>query len=143
MKEAAADAGARPEHRHWWVLVPVLLGLAVLAAAAETGFPFDQELLLDTAPLPDSKRVPSLEVSEDGAAAIDLWCASGAGRVELDGPAINIVPQSMQPATCPPERAQLDAGLLSALTQITTWRRDGDMLVLIGPQELRYRLSTH
>jgi heat shock protein HslJ len=114
-----------------------------LAAAAETGFPFDQELLLDTAPLPDSKRVPSLEVSEDGAAAIDLWCASGAGRVEVDGPAINIVPHSMEPAVCPPERAQLDAGMLSALTQITTWRREGDTLVLIGPQELRYRPSSH
>jgi heat shock protein HslJ len=138
------NCGAAPKKaRHWWLLVPTLLGAAVLAAAAETGFPFDQELLLDTAPMPGSKRVPSLEVSETGAAAIDLWCASGAGRVTLDGDSISIAPAPMEPAQCPPERLQLDADMLSALTQITTWKRDGDSVVLIGPQVLRYRLSTH
>jgi hypothetical protein len=33
--------------------------------------------------------------------------------------------------------------MLSALTQITTWRREGDAVVLIGPQVLRYRVSSH
>jgi heat shock protein HslJ len=137
------DGAAAQARGRWWLLVPALLAIAVLAAAAETGFPFDQELLLDTAPLPDSKRVPSLEVGEDGAAVIDLWCASGQGRVTVDGPSISIVPHAMEPAVCPPERSQLDAGMLSALTQITTWRREGDAVVLIGPQVLRYRVSSH
>jgi hypothetical protein len=49
----------------------------------------------------------------------------------------------MQQPVCPPERIERDAGMLSALTQITTWRREGDSVVLIGPQVLRYRMSTN
>jgi hypothetical protein len=127
----------------WWLAIPILIGAAAVAFAAEYEFPFDQELLLDTAPMHGSKRVPSIEVSSDGAAAIDLWCASGNGRVQLNGPSISIIPHSMAPAPCPPERSQRDADMLSALTQITTWRREGDSVVLIGPQVLRYRMSTN
>jgi heat shock protein HslJ len=129
--------------RSLWVVVPVLFGIAAAAVAAEMNFPFDQELLLDTAPMRGSKRVPSIEVRSNGVAAIDLWCATGQGSVRLEGTSISIVPYSMQQPTCPPERMQRDAGMLSALTQITTWRREGDSVVLIGPQVLRYRMSTN
>ena len=134
--------------RSVWLVVPALLGAVAVAIAAEYEFPFDQELLLDTAPMHGSKRVPAIEVSSDGAAAIDLWCATGVGRVQFDGPAISIVPHrlqpdSFQPAACAPERMQRDVEMLSVLTQVTTWRREGDSVVLIGPQILRYRLSTH
>jgi heat shock protein HslJ len=116
---------------------------AVAAVAAEHAFPFEQELLLDTAPMRGSNRVPGIEVLNNGWATIDLWCASGRGRVQVDGAAISIVPQSMTPAACPPERSQRDADFLAVLTQVTTWRLEGDTLVLIGPQTLRYRVSSH
>jgi len=63
--------------------------------------------------------------------------------VQVDGPAISIVPHSMAAPGCPTDRLELDAAMLSVLTQVTTWRREGDAVVLIGPQTLRYRLSSH
>jgi hypothetical protein len=137
------EVGTPSRRRRRWALVLFAVVGAAAAFAAERNFPFDQELLLDTAPPNDSNRVPSIEVLSNGSAIIDLWCASGQGRVHVEGPAISIVPYSMAPISCPPERAQRDVDILSALTQITTWRREGDALVLIGPQTLRYRVSSH
>jgi hypothetical protein len=142
-------AAPRSRGRTWLLALAAVVGLAA-AVAAEGGFPFEQELLLDTAPLGGSNRVPSLEVLSNGSAMIDLWCASGRGQIRVQGPAISIVPHSMAPvppallpAPCPPDRMQRDVDMLSALTQMTTWRREGDAVVLIGPQTLRYRLSAH
>jgi hypothetical protein len=45
--------------------------------AAQAGFPFEHEMLLDVRPLPRSRRVPILEIFADGRAQIDLWCRSG------------------------------------------------------------------
>jgi hypothetical protein len=129
--------------RRFWFLAALAVFGAAAAVATERLFPFDQELLLDTAPMRGSKRIPSLEVLSNGAAIIDLWCASVRGRVRVDGPAISIVPHSADPGSCPPERLQQDADMLSVLTQVTTWRREGDAVVLIGPQVLRYRVSAH
>ena len=128
--------------RSWFLAVLAVVGAAA-AVAAERSFPFDQELLLDTAPMRGSKRIPGIEVQSNGWATIDLWCASGRGRVRIDGEAIRIVPHRIDRATCPPERLQRDADMLSVLTQVTTWRREGDAVVLIGPQTLRYRPSSH
>jgi len=66
------------------------------------GFPFDQELLLDAAPMPPAKRVPILNVSPDGNATIDLWCRT----VSLD---------RAEPFTRPP-RAEPRGANGSALT---------------------------
>jgi hypothetical protein len=132
-----------PFGRRSWVLAVLAVVGAAAAIAAERSFPFDQELLLDTAPMRGSKRIPSIEVLSNGLAMIDLWCASARGRVRVEGPAISIVPHSVAPAPCPPDRLQHDADMLSVLTQVTTWRREGDAVVLIGPQTLRYRLSSH
>jgi hypothetical protein len=54
------------------------LGLATVAPAARASseFPFGKELFLDARPMKGSKRIPILEVAENGAAAIDLWCNS-------------------------------------------------------------------
>jgi hypothetical protein len=129
--------------RRWGYLAALVIAGTVAAWAVENNFPFDQELLLETAPMRGSKRVPGIEVESSGWATIDLWCASGRGRVRIEGPAISIVPHSMAQASCPAERLQRDADMLSVLTQVTTWRREGDTVVLIGPQTLRYRVSSH
>jgi heat shock protein HslJ len=115
--------------------------LATAAAAAE--FPFEHELLLDAKPLPGSKRVPMLEILREGRATIDLWCKSGDGRVEVSGDTIKITIEAMKLESCTPERMERDDALAAALAAVTQWRMEVDVLVLIGPTELRYALSSH
>jgi heat shock protein HslJ len=124
-------------------------GLAVIAVmfvsslgfAAE--FPFDRELLLEAKPLSGSKRVPMLEITRDGRAVIDLWCRSGEGRVKLEDDTIEFTLGAMREEGCTPERTQRDEAMVAALEKVANWRIEDDVLVLIGPTELRYTLSSH
>ena len=111
------------------------------ALAAE--FPFEREMLLVAKPLPGVKRVPILEILRNGRAIIDLWCKSGDGRVEVEGDSIKFTLGTMREDGCTPERLQRDEVMAVALEQVTQWRAEGDVLVLIGPTELRYQLSSH
>ena len=113
--------------------------------AVETEFPFERELLLEIDPLPGSRQVPSLEVEKNGSAEIDLWCARAHAQVAVSGQtiAITIVPGAAQTRPCTPDQARGDDDLLAALTQATRWQREDDLLILVGPQTLRFRLSTH
>ena len=52
------------------------LGLFGFARAADNAFPFGTELMLDVEPLYGSKRIPMIEIEDNGAAAIGLWCSS-------------------------------------------------------------------
>ena len=115
--------------------------LATTAFAAE--FPFERELILEAKPLPGSKRVPMLEVLREGRAMIDLWCKSGDGRIEVSGDTIKITIEAMRAERCTPERSERDDALAAALEKVTGWRLEDDVLVLIGPSELRYTLSSH
>jgi heat shock protein HslJ len=115
----------------------------VNAGLAQRGFPFDQEMLLDSRPLPGSRRVPMLEIAAGGRAEIDLWCHNGPGRAEVTGTSIKLTLGAMREEACTPERAQRDEDLATALAQVTQWRMERDVLVLAGGTELRYRLSTH
>jgi heat shock protein HslJ len=124
---------------------------AVVSAAAAGEFPFDQDLLLDTAPMPPVKRVPVLEVASDGSATIFLWCQTVRGRVQLSDSAIRIepgplpdgLPRYMSDGQCTPERMQADLATLAALTQVTGWRRQGQALVLLGLTTLKFWPSDH
>jgi heat shock protein HslJ len=111
------------------------------ALAAE--FPFERELLLDAKPLPGSKRVPMLEITRDGRAVIDLWCRSGEGRVKIEDDRIELTLGAMREEGCTPERTQRDEALGAALGRIVNWSVEDDVLVLSGPTELRYTLSSH
>ena len=44
---------------------------------------------------------------------------------------------------CPPARAQADDDLLAALGEVSTWKRQGDAITLIGPRTLRFHLNTN
>jgi hypothetical protein len=114
-----------------------------IAAAAETAFPFDRELMLDAAPMPGSKRIPILEIDADGAASIDLWCVSLHGQADVGADTISIAPGPAQPTQCTPSRQSGDDNLLAALAQVTNWRRHGDVIELIGATTLRFRLMTN
>ena len=115
------------------------------AVASDRAFPFDRELMLETAPLPGSKRVPVIEIDANGAASIDLWCASLRGQANVAADTISIVPGPVQPAplSCTPDRQSGDENLLAALAQMTNWRRVGEMIELRGATTLRFRLMTN
>jgi hypothetical protein len=128
--------------------------LSVLAAAAlvplsrgtaNEQFPFDTELMLDAAPMHGSKRVPLLQIDDSGSASIDLWCTSARAQATVNDNAITIVPGDVQPAQtqCEPDREAGDTNLLAALSQVTNWRRIGDVIELSGPTKLRFRLMTN
>ncbi len=126
------------------VLIAVLLlGPFGLARAADSAFPFGTELMLDVEPLYGSKRIPMLQIEDDGTASIDLWCASVRASATVGENSITIVTEPAEPAQCTPERQSGDQTLLAALSQVTNWRRDGDVIELIGPTTLRFRAMTN
>jgi heat shock protein HslJ len=131
---------------HWcrMLLFTVAMGLAGMAsAAAQKAFPFGAELRLDAKPLKGSKRVPWLQFSEDGSVDIDLWCVRGRGRAMVVDKTLTIVPVSMRDDQCPQDRLKLDEEFLEKLTQVTGWRWEGFILVLDGPQPLRWRPASN
>jgi hypothetical protein len=125
------------------LVAAALLGLLGLARAADSTFPFGTELMLDVEPLYGSKRIPMIEIQDDGTAAIDLWCASVHAAATVGENSITIVAEPAEPAQCTPERQSGDETLLAALSQVTNWRRDGDIIELIGPTTLRFRAMTN
>jgi heat shock protein HslJ len=126
-----------------WLAFLLLASSFWPATASEQSFPFGSELMLDTAPMRGSKRVPMLEIEEDGAAAIDLWCARLRGQVTVDDASITIVPVVTPQARCDPDSEARDATLLAMLAQATAWRRNGDIVELLGATTLRFRLPTN
>jgi META domain-containing protein len=123
--------------------VCMLLAAALAPARASDVFPFGRELILDAAPMRGSKRVPILEIGENGAASINLWCASARGQANVGADSITIVTEPVEPAQCAPERQSRDESLLSALTQVTNWRRRGEVIEFLGTTTLRFRLLTN
>src|ERR1700722_13216418 len=85
-------------------LAVLLFATAFLPAQASESFPFGSELMLDSAPMRGSKRVPMLEIDENGAASIDLWCASARAQATVGDDTISIVPGDVAAASCEPER---------------------------------------
>ena len=124
----------------------ILLALAGLSPATHASgqdFPYDKELRFDANPARGSKRVPGLQISEKGAVEIDLWCVSGKAHAVIIEKQITIVPISMQDNQCPADRLRMDEELLSKLTQVTAWRWEGQLLVLVGPELLRFRPTSN
>jgi META domain len=121
----------------------VALGSVWPAIASDGAFPFGHELMLDAAPMRGSKRIPIIEIAENGAASIQLWCASVRGQANVNADSIIIVAGDAQPAQCAPERLSGDASLLAALAQVTNWRRSGDVVEFLGATTLRFRLMTN
>ena len=132
-------------------LAAILLLLTCGTGVPAEPFPFDQELLLDAAPMRPGKRMPVLTVEPNGNGRIDLWCRTVSARVEISDAAIKIepgplpegLPEMMSAGQCTPERMQADDELLGALIQVTDWRLQGDGIVLEGPKTLKFRPSDH
>ena len=125
------------------LVVLVLLAVSLSPAAAGDTFPFGSTLMLDAAPMRGSKRIPMIEIAEDGAASIDLWCASATAKTIVTDDSITIAPWNWFNVQCEPERAARDAELLAALAGVTKWRRNGDVVEFLGAASLRFRLMTN
>ncbi|MBV9564478.1 MAG: META domain-containing protein [Bradyrhizobium sp.] len=112
-------------------------------AKAEDGFPFGMEMTLDGPPQPGSKRIPDLDISDNGTVVLELWCKGGKGQFSVAGNTVIFVPGPMQDRSCPPARAQADDELLAALSEATTWRRQGDAVTFGGARTLRFHINTN
>src|SRR5580704_6075685 len=125
-----------------------LASLAILAGvaagiAADRGFPYDGVLLLEAKPMKGSKRVPILQIESKGEASIDLWCNTVPAQLIVVDDTITIILGAPTEKQCDPDRMQADQGLMAALQQVATWRRQDDLLTLQGEQTLRFHLSTN
>jgi hypothetical protein len=123
----------------------VLLASTSMAAysQAETGFPFGMEMTMDVLPQPGSKRVPDLDIADNGEVILELWCKGGKGQFSVAGNTVIFVAGQMEDRPCPPAKAQADDELIAALAAATNWKRQGDAVTFIGPQTLRFHLNTN
>jgi heat shock protein HslJ len=124
--------------------VAFVFAMTVLQAAhAEDGFPFGFEMTLDAARQPGSKRLPNLEIGDNGEVVLELWCKGGKGQFSVAGNTVVFVAASLEDRACPPARAQADDELVAALSEATTWKRQGDLVSFVGTKSLRFRINTN
>jgi META domain len=128
------------------VAVSLVLLTAVLnigPALADDGFPFGMAMTMDVARQPGSKRLPNVEIGDNGEAVLELWCKGGTGQFSVAGNTVIFVAGPLEDRACPPARAQADDDLVAALSEATNWRRQGDFVSFIGARTLRFRLDTN
>ena len=106
-------------------------------------FPFGSELVLDVNPMRGSKKIPVLDIGQNGLAEIDLWCNNVKAQLVVAANTITIITGEMSSRQCPPERARADDDLLMALNQATNWRMEDSALVLTGGKTLRFLRQTN
>ena len=126
--------------------VAVFLSIAVLSARpaqAQDEFPFGFEITLDAARQPGSKRLPTLDIGDNGEAVLELWCKGGKGQFSVAGNTVIFVAGPLQDRSCPPARAQADDDLVAALSEAGNWKRQGDLVSFIGAKTLRFRINTN
>jgi hypothetical protein len=125
------------------VLILAVAAFHAVPALADEGFPFGFEMTLDAARQPGSKRVPTLEIGDNGEATLELWCKVGKGQFSVAGNTVIFVAGPLEDRACPPAKAQADDDLVAALSEAATWTRQGDIISFIGTRPLRFRLLTN
>ena len=110
-------------------------------ARAESAFPFGMEMTLIASPQPGSKRIPDLDIGDNGEVVLELWCKGGKGQFSVAGNTVIFVAGQIQDRSCPPAKAQADDDLVAALSSVETWKRQGEVLTLVGPKPLRFRMN--
>ena len=127
-------------------VTPVVLIACVLhfsPALANDGFPFGSEMTLDADRQRGSKRIPNLEIGDNGEVILELWCKGGKGQFSVAGNTVVFVAGAMENRPCPPDRAQADDDLIAALADAGTWKRQGDFVAFVGARTLRFRINTN
>jgi hypothetical protein len=133
------------------ITIPGQLGAALVLvtalhaapAQADDGFPFGLEMTLDAARQPGSKRLPSLEIGDNGEVVLELWCKGGQGQFSVAGNTVIFVAGPLEDRACPAARAQADDDLVASLREAATWKRQGDFVSFIGAKSLRFRINTN
>ncbi len=124
--------------------VAILVAVSAAAPArADEGFPFGFEMTLDAARQPGSKRLPTLEIGDNGETTVELWCKGGTGQFSVAGNTVIFAAGPLQDRACPAARAQADDDLIAALSQVATWQRRGDIVSFMGGRTLRFRINTN
>jgi heat shock protein HslJ len=129
-----------------WIAAALVLAAAAsiaVPAGADEGFPFGFEMTLDAARQPGSKRLPTLEIGDNGEATLELWCKDGKGQFSVAGNTVIFVAGPLQERACAPLQAQADDELLGVLSEAATWKRQGDSVSFIGTRSLRFRINTN
>jgi heat shock protein HslJ len=116
---------------------------ATIAAHAEEEFPFGFEMTMEVAPQPGTKRMPTLEIGDNGEATLDLWCKHGKGQFSVAGNTVIFMPGAMEDRGCTPDRAAVDDDTIAALGQAATWKRQGDLVTFVGTRPVRFRINTN
>ena len=119
------------------------LGGMVAADAAERGFPYNSELIMDAKPMRGSKRVPMLVIGAKGETKIEGWCNNVEAQLVVAADTLTILTGASSEQQCPADRMRADEELMAVLMEITHWRRDGDVLTLRGTKTLRFRSMTN
>jgi hypothetical protein len=134
------------DSRRWPLLILVVaaaLGCSIALPVRAEDFPFGMGLTLDAPPMRGSKRVPLIDIGNNGEVKLDLWCKSATGQLSVAGDSVVFVPGSVQDNGCPADRAAADDNLIAALSEATGWKRQGDWLTFTGPHPLRFQLLTN
>jgi heat shock protein HslJ len=124
-------------------LLLITAALDSTPARADDGFPFEMQMQLDVNRMPGSKRIPNLDIGEAGEVVFELWCKGGKGQFSVAGNTVIFVARAMENRSCPPDRAQADDELIAALTDVSTWKRQDDLVVFVGTKTLRFRINTN
>jgi hypothetical protein len=124
-------------------LVLVASAVQMAQAQADDGFPFGLEMTLDAARQPGSKRLPSLDIGDNGEVILELWCKGGKGQFSVAGNTVIFVAGPFEDRVCPPARAQADDELVAGLSEAATWKRQGDFVSFTGTKTLRFRINTN
>lgn len=122
-------------------IAAAMVALTSGAAQAADGFPFGTEMTLEALPLPGSKRVPNIEIGDNGEVVLELWCKAAKGQFSVAGNTVIFVPAQVQDRSCPPVKAQADDELVAALADAATWKRQGEIVTFVGTKQLRFRIN--
>ena len=127
------------------VVASVLFNIAsnTSPAHADEGFPFGMVMTLEAAPQPGSKRVPNLEIGENGEAVFELWCKAAKGQFSVAGNTVIFVAGQIEDRGCAPAKSQADDELVAALGAAANWKRQGEFVSFVGATTLRFRLNTN
>ena len=127
----------------------VLMTIALVSASgvgparAQEEFPFGFLMTLETRPQPGTKRMPTLEIGDNGEATLELWCKTGKGQFSVAGNTVIFMAGPMQDQGCTPDRAAIDDDVVATLGEAGTWKRQGDMVTFTGTKSVRFRINTN